>query len=100
MDPANLRSPRIWPWPVTGGLLGVLIASLAPPGIWICLVGGVLLSVATDNNPTRPAFWSDFPWRRGSNVNLKYWETVLCLSGAALVAAPLIVMLVRSLISR
>lgn len=54
---------------------------------------------ATTYNPKRPAFWSDFPWRRGSNVQLTYLETVVCLTGVALVAAPFVVMLVRALLS-
>lgn len=98
MSPIDARSGRIWPWPVGGGLLAILVASLAPPALWICAVGGVLLAAATTYNPKRPAFWSDFPWRRGSNVRLTTLETAVCLTGAALVAAPLVVMLFRSLI--
>jgi hypothetical protein len=99
MSPTDARSAKIWPWPTGAGILAILVASLAPPALWICLVGGILLAAATTYNPKRPAFWSDFPWRRGSNVQLTHLETVVCVTGAALVAAPFVVMLVRALLS-
>src|SRR5215813_4880062 len=89
----DARSRRIWPWPVGAGILAILIASLVPPAIWICAVGAVLLAAVTDFNPKRPAFWGD-SWR---DIRLTHLETVLCLTGAALVAAPWVVILARSL---
>ena len=39
----------LWWWPIA-----ILVAALAPPALWICAVGGVLLAAATTYNPKRP----------------------------------------------
>jgi hypothetical protein len=96
MGSRSIRPPRIWLWPLGGGLLGILTAWFAPPALWVCFVGAILLAAATRLNPRRPDALRDLPWRRGALIRFNRLETTLCLTGAALVAAPFVVMLVRS----
>ena len=79
-------------WPLVAGTIGIALSLLFPPALWVCAVGVTLLAV----NTLRTSERSYAPLRLKRNTKLTGAETAVALAAATLIAAPLIVMILRS----
>jgi len=83
-------------WPLVAGTIGIALSLLFPPALWVCAVGVTLLAVVLAVNTLRTSERSYAPLRLKRNTKLTGAETAVALAAATLIAAPLIVMILRS----
>jgi hypothetical protein len=85
-------------WPIAAGLIALAAAVAFPPAFWVSILGAILLAVAVTLNSNRTGEWSYLPWRATTRTDMTCGETTLGLTAATLVAVPLLVAIVRSLV--
>jgi len=84
------RGAAVW---FLGSVLAALALALAfPPGLWLCVVGGVLLACALTANSARTGQW--YSWQ--NEGSLSQFEGTLASAGIALATVPLLAILLRS----
>jgi len=78
-------------------LVGIVVLALFlilkyPPSFWLCFVGGTLLATGSLANSARTGQWMS--WQNEGSLN--WFEGWAALTGAILVALPLVAIIVRS----
>jgi len=89
-DYFTFRNPRIRAWLLGTGGATCLLAVMAPPSLWLCGVGGVLLVGGMLAHSARTAQWfSSQNWE----PSLNWFEGWAASTGVLLLILPLLVLI-------
>ena len=83
------------------GTAALLVSLLWPPAFWVCGVGIVLLgAVVSIASIGRRKDWGYIFWLPKATPSLTYLEVLMALTAVTLVVVPLVVILVKDMVSR
>lgn len=92
LDYFTLRNSGIRRWLLVLGAATCILLVVAPPSLWLCGVGGVLLVLGAAVHVVRAGQWFTWPsWQPSFNW-FEGWATA---TGALLLLLPLLAILVR-----
>lgn len=92
-DAFTFRNRRIQAWLVLLVVAAGGVAAATSPAFWLCIVGMLLIASGVTANSVRTGQW--YTWQRADR-SVSWFEGWAILSGAVLIATPLVEVLARS----
>jgi len=89
----SFRNRALLAWLVSVILAGGAIAALAPPALWMCAIGAILLVSSMLGHSARTSQW--YTWQR-REPRLSWFEGWAASTGVVLVVVPLLAIVLRS----